>query len=96
VLHSISMPTKRQRHAITETPPVEAALTELRQELGEERLDLGELVVLGAREKLARLHAERSEVQALRDQLADKIRDRTLDVDLEAIEEARRVGWVHR
>lgn len=49
------MPTKRPRHGITETPLVQAALDELRKELRDQRLDLGELVVLGAREKLLRL-----------------------------------------
>jgi acetylornithine deacetylase/succinyl-diaminopimelate desuccinylase-like protein len=31
-----AMPTRRRRHAITETPPVEAALDELREALGDD------------------------------------------------------------
>jgi hypothetical protein len=53
------MPTKRRRHAITETPPLQEALDALRTELDGQRLDLSELVILGAREKLAHVHAER-------------------------------------
>jgi hypothetical protein len=41
------MPTKRRRHAITETPAVAAALDDLRAEPGPDRVELGELVVLG-------------------------------------------------
>jgi hypothetical protein len=45
------VPTKRRRHAITETPPVQAALDELRRALGDDRVEMGELVILGAQEK---------------------------------------------
>ncbi len=54
------MPTKRRRHAITETPPVQEALDALRAELHGQRPDFSELVVLGAREKLACIRAEAS------------------------------------
>ncbi len=57
--YSEPVPTKRRRHAITETPPVQEALDELREELGDEQLQLSELVILGAREKLALLRAGR-------------------------------------
>ena len=60
------VPTNRRRHAITETPAVQAALDELRGELGTERVELGELVVLGASAKLATLRAEREGNAALR------------------------------
>ena len=49
------MPTKRRRHAIPKTPPVQAALDELGEALGSERVEMGELVILGAQQKLARL-----------------------------------------
>ena len=68
------VPTKRRRHAITETPPVEEALNELREELNGERIDIGELVILGAREKLAELRAEEGRGAGRRRQLADAIR----------------------
>jgi hypothetical protein len=86
------MPTKHRRHAITETPPVKAALDELRQELDSERVPLGELVVLGANAKLAELRAERDGKAAGRRRLADRIRARDLPaVDREAAEEVKRL-----
>jgi hypothetical protein len=74
-------------------PPVEAALDELRRELRDERVDLAELVVLGAEQKLARLRAERASTASLRRQLADQIRGRRLPIDPAAAETVRRSGW---
>ena len=51
------MPTTRPRHTITETPPVQAALDQLREREGE-RIDFAELVTLGAEVKVRRLAAE--------------------------------------
>jgi hypothetical protein len=90
------MPTKRRRHAVTETPPVQAALDELRRELGEEAVHLPELVILGAREKLARLRAERRHMTEGRLRLAERIRSRELPVDADAADEVRRSGWTRR
>ena len=90
------MPTKRRRHAITETPPVQAALDELRAALGQDRVELGELVVLGAGAKLAALRAEREGESALRRRLADRVRSRELPVSLEAADEVRASGWARR
>ena len=87
------IPTKHPRHAITETPPVRAALDELRGELGAERVELGELVILGANAKLAQLRAERADVAERRKALADRIRAGALDLDVEAADEVRRSGW---
>jgi hypothetical protein len=87
------MPTKRRRHAITETPPVQAALDELREELGDERVEMGELVILGAREKLARLRTERDGTAQLRRRLADRVRRRDIPADRAAADEVRRSGW---
>lgn len=87
------MPTKRRRHAITETPLVEAALDELRGALGTDRVELNELVVLGAAAKLASIRAERDSAAGLRRRLADRIRSRSLPVDLDAAERVRRTGW---
>jgi hypothetical protein len=89
-----AVPTQRRRHAITETPPVQEALDELRRELGDEPLRLSELVILGAREKLAKLRAERDDIQARRRRLADRIRAGDLPLDVEAADEVRRTGWV--
>jgi hypothetical protein len=87
------MPTKRPRHAITETPPVQAALEELREELGGERIELGELVIVGARQRAAELRAGRQDAAARRRALADRVRRRKVAVDRDAAEEVRRSGW---
>jgi hypothetical protein len=88
------MPTRHRRHAITETPPVQAALDELRGELGEtERIEFGELVILGANEKVAQLRAAREDIASRRRELADRIRRRDLSVDRDAADAVRRTGW---
>lgn len=87
------MPTKRRRHAITETPPVQAALDELRSELGTDRVELGELVVLGAGAKLSALRAERENGAALRRRLAERVRSGEVPVSREAADEVRASGW---
>ena len=87
------MPTRRRRHAITETPPVQAALDDLRNALGQDRVPLGELVILGAEEKLARLRAEQDETDELRRRLADRVRRQDIPVDRSAADEVRRAGW---
>lgn len=91
-----AVPTARRRHALTETPPVHAALEELRAEVGSDRIDLPELVVLGAREKLARLRAQDAVVAAGRGRLAVRIRERRVPVDPAAAEEVRSTGWARR
>lgn len=70
-----------------------AALDELRGELGSKRVELGELVILGANAKLAQLRAERANVAERRKALADRIRRGDLDLDIEAADEVRRAGW---
>jgi len=87
------VPTRRRRHAITETPPVQAALDELREALGDDRLEMGELVILGAQQKLARVRADRDDTAALRRRLADRIRRREIPADRAAADEVRRAGW---
>src|SRR5215218_248717 len=76
----MTMPTRRRRHAITETPPVQAALDELRE-------------ALGAEQKLARVQADRDDTAALRRRLADRIRRREIPADRAAADEVRRAGW---
>jgi hypothetical protein len=88
------VPTRRRRHAITETPRVQAALDELRDAIGDDRLEMGELVILGAQQKLARVRAERDDTAALRRRLADRIRGRNIPADRAAADEVRRAGWV--
>jgi len=87
------MPTKHPRHAITETPPVREALDELRSELNGERLDLAELVILGAGEKVSRIRADAGRREELRRRLAARVRRREIPIDAEAAEEVRRRGW---
>jgi hypothetical protein len=87
------MPTQHRRHAITETPPVKAALDELRGELDDGRIEFGELVILGARQKVAQLRAERDDTASKRRQLASRIRRRDVAVDRAAADEVRRAGW---
>lgn len=87
------MPTNRRRHAITETPSVEAALDELRGELGSSRIEFGELVILGAQQKVAQLRSERDNASDRRRELADQIRRRETFVDRAAADEVRRSGW---
>ncbi|MDQ6744910.1 MAG: hypothetical protein M3Z27_02660 [Actinomycetota bacterium] len=90
------MPTKRRRHAITETPHVQAALDELRQELGSDSVELGELVVLGAGVKLDAIRSERGTDAAKRRRLAHRVRSRMVEVDVEAADEVRSAGWTRR
>ncbi len=72
---------------------MQAALDDLRRETGTDRVELGELVVLGAREKLLRLRAERDDTAALRRRLADRVRLGQVPADRSAADEVRRSGW---
>jgi hypothetical protein len=90
------MPTKLPRHTITETPEVGAALDGLRRELGQERIPLAELVIIGAEEKLRRLQEARASEDRGLAALADRIRRREPLVDPVAAEQVHRTGWLHR
>lgn len=84
------MPTRHPRHAVTETPPVRAALDELRSRgIG---FTLGELVVRGAEARLAESTQE-SARRELRVRLAAVLRDGTHGLDPAALDEARERGW---
>jgi hypothetical protein len=87
------VPTQHRRHAITETPPVKAALDELRDEIGDGRIEFGELVILGAHQKVAQIRSERDDTASKRRQLASRIRRRDVPVDRAAADEVRRAGW---
>jgi hypothetical protein len=87
------VPTNRRRHAITETPLVEEALDELRRELGVERIQLGELVILGARAKVEQVRAHRGATVDGRRRLAERVRSRAVPVDPDAAQRVRRAGW---
>jgi hypothetical protein len=68
-------------------------LDELRDELGGERIEFSELLILGAQEKLARVRAEREGIASRRARLADRVRRRDLPLDPAAADEVRRQGW---
>jgi len=87
------MPTNRRRHAVTETPPVQAALDELRHELGTDKVELGELVILGAHAKLSDLRVRRSDQDLLRKRLAERVRTRSVGADAGAATRVRSEGW---
>jgi hypothetical protein len=66
----------------------------LRRELGEDRLELPELVIRGAREKTRELRGRSQSVQDARIRLARSIREGT-GVDLDEVrlaDEAKRIG----
>jgi hypothetical protein len=91
----IAMPTRYPRHSITETPPVHEALSELRRR--GERVRLGELVILGARERLRELQAQRDEETRkleLRRDLVQRLRTGE-GLDAAAAYEVREHGWTH-
>jgi hypothetical protein len=87
------MPTSHRRHAVTETPPVREALDELRAALGAERLEISELVILGARTKLESLRSERTRQDQLLMRLVDRVRGRQVPADPALADEVRRTGW---
>jgi hypothetical protein len=92
------VPTTRPRHTITETPPVQEALDELRVRLGDERIDYAELVTLGARVKARSLSADDAEAVTSRRRLAEMVRTGSFPfrIDLEAADEVKRVGLIAR
>ena len=89
------MPTTRPRHTITETPPVQKALDELRAKLHGERIDFAELVVLGARAKARRLPDESEQAGRARDELAGSIlAGGGPEMDIAAADEVKRLGLI--
>jgi hypothetical protein len=89
------MPTTRPRHTITETPPVHEALEELRAKLNGERIDLAELVILGARAKARRLPDHDDEARRAGEEIADWILNGTgPKMDIAAAEEVKTLGLI--
>jgi hypothetical protein len=91
------VPTTRLRHTITETPPVQAALEELRAKLSEsERIDFAELVTLGAEVKVRRMATEDAAAATARRRLAEAIRTGSIRyaVDVEAADQVKRLGLI--
>ncbi len=89
------MPTTRPRHTITETPPVHAALDELRSELGGRgHIDFGELVILGARAKARELREESAEAREARERLIHDVLYGTEPVNVKAADEVKYLGLI--
>ena len=76
---------------ITETPPVEEALAELRSALGSERVDFAELVIVGARAKARELRGDGVAGRRARSRLAEDIRAGSIPIDAEAADAVKRV-----
>ncbi len=87
------VPTKHKRHSVTETPRVKAALAELRATAPNERVDLAELVILGAQSKTEEHRSTGDERRRALASLADRVTTGELGIDVEAAEWVRRHGW---
>lgn len=88
------MPTKHPRHAVTETPRLKKVLDRLRDESGSVRLDWGELVLLGAQEKLRRIRSTQEESDRILEEAAELIRRGGGGGDVEAAAEVKRKGLI--
>jgi hypothetical protein len=88
------MPTSHPRHTITETPPVQEALDELRARMGGERIDYAELVVLGARTKARQLPDDAKAASLAARRLGEMVRRRSIPVDVDAAVDVKRLGLI--
>jgi hypothetical protein len=89
------VPTTRPRHTITETEPVREALDELRQVQGGERIELPDLVIRGAKDKVRELMAESGSASQARQEIEEWIRSGNGPrVDVVAADEAKHLGLV--
>jgi hypothetical protein len=89
------MPTTRPRHTITETPLLQEELDCLRAEVGSEKLDFAELVLLGAREKRRQLYRDSEVVREARERLARDILEGTYDPgEVAAADEVKTLGLI--
>lgn len=80
---------------ITETAPVKAALDELREAQGGERIEFSDLVIRGAKDKLRELKAESEPARRARQEIAEWVRSGNgPKVDVAAADEAKRLGLV--
>jgi len=78
---------------ITETAPVKAVLDELRDLQGGEKVDLPDLVIRGAEDKIRQLRAESESARRAREEIAEWIRSGNgPKIDLKAAEEVKYVG----
>jgi len=78
---------------ITETAPVKTVLDELRGLQGGEKVDLRDLVIRGAEDKIRQLKAESESARRAREEIAEWIRSGNgPKIDLKAAEEVKHVG----
>jgi hypothetical protein len=80
---------------ITETEPVKKVLDELRHLQGGEKVELPDLVIRGARDKIRELKAENDSVREAREAIADWLLNGTGPaVDITAADEVKHLGLV--
>ena len=80
---------------ITETEPVKAALDELRRLQGGEKVELSDLVIRGAEDKIRELRAQSEPARQAREDIAEWIRSGNGPaIDLAAAEEVKHLGLV--
>lgn len=72
---------------------MKAVLDPLREEVGQDRLDWGELVVLGAEEKMRQIRQTRERGESLRRAEAQLIREQSGDTDVAAADQVKKTGW---
>lgn len=78
---------------ITETAPVKSVLDQLRGLQGGEKVDLPDLVIRGAEDKIRQLKAESESARRAREEIAEWIRSGNgPKIDLKAAEEVKYVG----
>lgn len=80
---------------ITETEPVKAVLDELRSLQGGEKVELADLVIRGAEDKVRELKAQREPARRAREDIAEWIRSGNgPEVDPAAAAEVKHLGLV--
>lgn len=80
---------------ITETEPVKAALDELRRLQGGEKVEVADLVIRGANDKIRELRAQSEPARQAREDIAEWIRrGNGPEIDLAAAEEVKHLGLV--
>jgi hypothetical protein len=78
---------------ITETEPVKTVLDELRELQGGEKVELPDLVIRGAEDKIRELKAQSEPARRARDEIAEWVRGGNgPEIDLEAAEEIKHLG----
>jgi hypothetical protein len=80
---------------ITETPPVQEALDELRARLNEDPIDFAELVILGARAKVRQLPDASERARKARRDVAEWMRSGNgPEIDIAAAEEVKHLRLI--